>query len=144
MSRVATDLGHKPTRRHAKQWDAAGTAAGSTNAVGTLAPTGLGLKVAMGSSGSDGMVTVIIDGTAANADVDLTFYTWNETVLDAAGLPGEWVALGANSNINTATFSERCQGSVKIPENVPWFVKGSIVCTDLYSDCRKHKMNEAG
>lgn len=136
--RVASNLGHKPDRRHAKQWDAAGTtftkAGGSTNALGTLAPTGLGVGVAMGVGGSDGMLTVAIDGMLANAPSDLTFYTWNDVA-------GDWFALGANPGINTITYYERCQGSIQIPEGVPWFVKGSIVATDLYSDTRPHNTN---
>lgn len=115
--RMHSNIAVYPNRRLVKQYDNAGTAAGTTKAIGISAPT---LRAqAMGMSGNNGVVTILArDG----GNQVYTLHAWHEGMARILGGNG-WVKNGANSAEYTKVCDQLSLISFTTTEDTEFFIQ---------------------
>jgi len=115
--RTHSNIAEVPSRIITKQWDAAGTAAGTARAIGLNSPTLR--KHSMGLTGKNGIVSFVASGSVNQV---YTLYEWNIAFAGINSANG-WMLNGSNVN----EYAKTCDGSAKISftctESVPFYIK---------------------
>lgn len=127
-------------RQLTKQFDNAGTALGTVNALGTAAPATLGARnVAMGITGKNGVVSFIHNAATA---IDVTCYFWSSLYQKVVPASKGWhFAAGAAAYYKKNVEPGGLETFV-CPEDVPFFLVGSAVATELLVSGREDAANK--
>lgn len=114
-------------RRLAKQYDNAGTAAGTAKAIGLNAPTTR--SQAMGTSGKQGIVSFVCQDGGTQA---YTLYEWHEGMAQLNTGNG-WMKNGGAAAEYTKTCDAKAIISFTITESVDFFIQaGTTPVTDAF------------
>lgn len=133
--RVATNVGHRFTRRLGKPF--------SSKAVGTSDPNTLNSNVpsvndAMGIAGQSGIITFAHYEATAKT---FTAWYWNQMVKDFDPTKG-WVKLGPANTVYSESVDANAAGSFTVEEGCPFFLTADAACTELFvGGSRKHPGN---
>lgn len=135
--RVHQNIQEYCNRRLSKQYDNAGTAAGTTKAIGINAPTLR--KQSMGLSGKQGIVSFIcIDG----GNQAYTLYEWHEGIAKLNSGNG-WVKNGAAAAEYTKTCDQLSVISFTITEGVSFFIQaGTTPVTNAFVSGEEDPVNK--
>jgi len=119
MERVLSNIGMMPYRSLAKQYDNAGTAAGTTKAIGISAPTTRAQT--MGLTNKCGVNTVLpLDGGTQI----LNFFLWSQRLAEVNSGNG-WAFAGANTAEYQKSTEAKGLSSFTAPEGVPFFIQAA-------------------
>lgn len=133
--RVQIDTALRSFRRLLKQFDNAGTVAGTTRALPTITPAamvaakgfGKGRQVSMGLAGSEGMISFV-----HNFDPDTDIEVWEHSEMWEKIEPTSygWCLVAESTTYNTKNVLKWARGSFKIPAGAPFYLRsvdGAVV-----------------